>query len=428
MTAHKWCVVLVAAILAAAIPATAPGQESIAIRLASRSFDPLAAPRTSSPQLAVGGHYFLLQFSGSVREEWKEDCRRRGIEFLDYIPDFAFIVRASPAALKEAGTLPFVRWTGPYQPAYRVEANLLAASRLKKGETPEIIVSLFPGAGVDEAVAKIGKAGGKIIRRTEGPVRTKLRVKAPLSAVEKIAAIDGVKWVERAPRWVLYNNKAGGVVQARTPWNTGGFFGAGQVVGVADTGLDKGSSDPASLHDDFEDGSGGSRVLAIVNWSSATADFVGHGTHVSGTILGNGAKSGSTPAARVFPSTCYAGMAPEASLVVQNLADTNGSLAGLPDDLNILFAQAHAGGARVHNNSWGAMGAGEYGSMSEDVDEFASANQDFLIVFAAGNDGVDSNFDGVIDLFSVGPPATAKNCITVGATENDRPPASSPLP
>jgi len=34
----------------------------------------------------------------------------------------------------------------------------------------------------------------------------------------------------------------------------------------------------------------------------------------------------------------------------------------------------------------------------------------------------------VIDLYSVGPPATAKNCVAVGATENDRPPTSSPVP
>jgi len=45
-----------------------------------------------------------------------------------------------------------------------------------------------------------------------------------------------------------------------------------------------------------------------------------------------------------------------------------------------------------------------------------------LLVFAAGNDGTDANSDGVIDLNSMGSPGTAKNILTVGATENGRQP------
>jgi hypothetical protein len=48
---------------------------------------------------------------------------------------------------------------------------------------------------------------------------------------------------------------------------------------------------------------------------------------------------------------------------------------------------------------------------------------DMLLVFAAGNDGYDSG-DGVVDPDSMGSPATAKNMLTVGAAESDRPPGS----
>jgi serine protease AprX len=44
-----------------------------------------------------------------------------------------------------------------------------------------------------------------------------------------------------------------------------------------------------------------------------------------------------------------------------------------------------------------------------------------LICFAAGNEGKDGNADGRIDPNSVTPPGTAKNCLTVGASENNRP-------
>ena len=43
-----------------------------------------------------------------------------------------------------------------------------------------------------------------------------------------------------------------------------------------------------------------------------------------------------------------------------------------------------------------------------------------VVTFSAGNAGTDSNSDGVIDDDSIGSPATAKNVITVGASENDR--------
>jgi hypothetical protein len=42
------------------------------------------------------------------------------------------------------------------------------------------------------------------------------------------------------------------------------------------------------------------------------------------------------------------------------------------------------------------------------------------VLVAAGNDGTDKDGDGVINLMSVTSPGTAKNCITVGASENDR--------
>src|SRR5204862_294331 len=54
------------------------------------------------------------------------------------------------------------------------------------------------------------------------------------------------------------------------------------------------------------------------------------------------------------------------------------------------------------------------------VDDFVHHNRDMVICFAAGNDGIDSNQNAVIDNGSVSPPGTAKHCITVGASESQR--------
>jgi serine protease AprX len=53
---------------------------------------------------------------------------------------------------------------------------------------------------------------------------------------------------------------------------------------------------------------------------------------------------------------------------------------------------------------------------------------DMLVLFAAGNDGADADKDGLIDPDSMGSPGTAKNCLTVGASENRRPSGSEPPP
>ncbi|HFQ92390.1 MAG TPA: hypothetical protein ENK32_00140, partial [Anaerolineae bacterium] len=95
-------------------------------------------------------------------------------------------------------------------------------------------------------------------------------------------------------------------------------------------------------------------------------------------------------------------------------------LLGLPDDLVDLYQPAYNAGARVHSNSWGADDNGAYTANSVSTDTFIWNNPDMTITFSAGNAGTDANSNGVIDNDSIGSPATAKNVITVGASENDR--------
>ena len=122
--------------------------------------------------------------------------------------------------------------------------------------------------------------------------------------------------------------------------------------------------------------------------------------------------------------------------------DRRGSLSGIPADLNTLFLQAYntcdpvypTRCARVHSNSWGWSAAGQYDTDALNVDLFSWNHKDMVITFSAGNDGEDGTvwdgstraatgppIDGVVDTDSMGSPGTAKDCITVGASENYRP-------
>ena len=318
-----------------------------------------------------------------------------------------------------------VRWVGIYQPGYRIEPQLMRAYILaEKSEPTTLVIVVFTGEDLAEISNQLEELGGTILDVTESKWKGKIKIQIDSSKIGDIAKIMGVKWIEPEPVWELFNNKAADIMGVRDVWNTPHELrGDGQIVAVADTGLDRGSTSPASLHDDFEDGRGGSRVIAIYDLCGDGASDVnsGHGTHVAGSVLGNGSRSGSNPAAHNYPNTCYAGMAPEARLVFQAVEDNaTEALSGIPTDLNILFSQARDAGARIHSNSWGAPVSGMYTSSAEDVDEFVWDHKDAVILFGAGNEGVDSNADGVVDLDSMGSPGTAKNNITVGGTENDR--------
>ena len=149
------------------------------------------------------------------------------------------------------------------------------------------------------------------------------------------------------------------------------------------------------------------QVFATGAWS----DLTGHGTHTAGSILGNGAQS----------SGQFRGPAYQANLVHQSLdEDGDPSLEGIPSDLDGLFGQAYLLGARIHSDSWGSKVNGDYDLAAMQADAFVWDHPDMLIVTAAGNEGTDANSDGVVDQDSMTSPGTAKNVLTVGASENLR--------
>ncbi len=430
------------------------------VRLAIGAFDPLVDPEPApglgdlrlSAYPGDGSGYYLVQFVGPIAST-AETLVAAGAEVLDYIPDFTFIVKMDGATRDALERMAQVRWVGIYQPAYRLPADLLA---LTSGSVPivdlstpnaryestdahalwadvpvEIVVTVFRGEALAPIITQIEDAGGVILDQSQTEWKSKLRVVIPPTGLTSVTAIPGVHWIERAPQWQLTNNKAINIMGVREVWDTHGLYGDGQTVGVCDTGLDQGTTAPGSLHDDFENGNGVSRVWVIHDRVGDGADDVndGHGTHVAGSMLGNGSLSGAIPGTPFYPHSAYAGVAPAASMVFQAVEhNASKDLSGIPLDMNHLFTQAITSGATLHTNSWGGVVSGMYTSESADVDEFVWDNPGFVVLFAAGNEGIDKDADGVIDPFSVDTPGTAKNCITVGATENDRPSGSTPEP
>lgn len=260
------------------------------------------------------------------------------------------------------------------------------------------------------------------------------------SALQWLAAQDSIEWIEERPWHILHNDVADTVMRSDLVWNStlmsgidatwSGLDGSGIIVAVSDTGLDNGVNN-SNMHPDLRD-----HIVDIVSlpmsaeWTTycgaASNDDgaedldSGHGTHVSGSVLGDGTNTGGA----------IKGAAPEARLFMQateQYCDTDSDyyLTGLPSDYTTMFKQAYDNGSRVHTNSWGSSAQGAYTSGSMQADSSARTFQNMTILFSAGNSGVDSNGNGEIDDDSLGSPATGKNVVTVAAGENDRPSISS---
>jgi hypothetical protein len=414
----------------------------------------------------TGTDLFVVQAPDPERQTaLLADLQARGIEVRGYIPENAYLVRLDRGQLDRLSASAAVFWAGFFQPAWRIDPKLDFVIEAHPGNRLRM-QALFDTAvhpnekGLRAALAGTGLSVLEVVRRDQD---WKVRLAGRAEAARELALVPGSLWVERFVPYEVHNNVArtsvdtpttrgnadGPLMDVEDVW-VRGIRGEGQIAAAADTGLSTGNF--ATLHWDF--GQVGSatnpmRVIAAYalgrppsDWSDDQAlvsppnpDPAGHGTHVSGSILGNGIRSGSDPSTDTYPSTSYAGTAPKAQYVFQSIMAANGSLAGIPANLNTLFQTPYNDGARVHSNSWGAPVAGQYNSDSQEVDQFTWNNKDMVITFSAGNSGRDGKvvsggqcvvtpadpINGVIDDDSIGAPATAKNCITVGASENYRP-------
>ena len=379
-----------------------PRPESVVrLRLHAGTFDPRrAAPPLPAPLATRSpSPYVIVQFAGPVRPEERAALEAKGVAVLDYVPDHAYVVRLPADGRRSTlRQLPGVRWVGDLLPAYRLDPALWQAAG-----PLTLTLQLFPG---EDPAAVSTLPGVRVLESTRTHWQTTLRIRTTGDQVPTLAALPGVRWIEPSVPPELVNDVVAGLTGVVTAWTSLDLTGTGQIVAVADTGLDVGA---AGTITDFA-----GRIVATQSFGrSATGpwdDPQGHGTHVAGAALGAGALSGDQ----------FRGMAPGAGLVVQSLyTSALSSRIYVPDDLTELLSPAYAAGARIHNNSWG-RGGNRYDTGAQTADQFVWDHPDMLVVAAAGNGGIDRGADGLVDPGSLYSPATAKNVLAVGAAESLR--------
>lgn len=381
---------------------------SIYLRSGTINTDAAVKPASIFQQKNLGSGYYIVEMNGPVTESDKASIVSAGAEIIEYVPDNAFIIHARHKNASNIKKLSCVHWVSPFKPEYKKAAALRDI-----GTVSQIIVKLFPGNDPDFVLSKGKRLGAKKITCEKKNGGSVCRMLASKSQIAALADLDAVAYIEPYVQPKLCNDVASGISGVPELRSGLGLYGTGQIIGVADSGLDTGNMSTMSA--DFS-----GRILSTyaIRRSGDWSDPNGHGTHVTGSVLGSGALSGSNPSAHNYTGS-FAGYAPEAELVCQSIGDS-GDYVFPPLHLSDLFQPAYEDGARVHSDSWGSSVYGEYTVYSNEVDQFIWDHKDFTAVFAVGNDGVDANNNGIIDTGCIYAPATAKNCISIGATENLR--------
>jgi len=199
----------------------------------------------------------------------------------------------------------------------------------------------------------------------------------------------GTARARRAPR----NNLVARSIHADSAW-AHGWTGSGAKVAILDSGLD---TDPANP--DLP------ATIQVRDYSLFPARIgttvlnkvTGHGTHVTGTVLGRGVLSSANPANSPNGSGSFKGMAPTAGLVFLKIGDDTTASSTFAADVAAMHAAVDTFQANVLSMSYGGWDAYHDGSDAEDqvVDWVYSRGVPFFI--AAGNDGYgDFHFSGTV--------------------------------
>jgi hypothetical protein len=371
-----------------------------------------------------GPGLYIMQFAGPIKDEWLRTLESTGADVVSYISNNAYVVRcdARSAALvsRMKDEQQFVQWVGDYEPAYKMAPSLAAARTMGGAASVKVTVQLLADAEESDQLAfNLRSYSRQFIGERRVMNYRNITAIIPPSQLTELAASDAVFAIEpdgerrrldEAQGQILAGNLSGSspTGPGYLSWLASKGFDSSQfgsfVVEVAD--------DATSItgHPDLPS----SRVAFQNNPTNQTGAQGGHGFLNTNIIGGFNNGTGST-LEDALGFNYGLGIAPFARMGSTAIFGPTGFSSTAWENT------AYGQGARISSNSWGFTGtaarrydtsAQEYDRIVRDAQSGVAGNQQLIMVFAAGNDGSASN--------TVGSPATAKNVITVGASENVR--------
>ena len=398
-----------------------------------------------------GTDYFVVQFNDIISNNFRKDIERLGGRVFDYIPDNAYIVKMDEAIFNKVKELKHVQFIQIWQPAYRIDPSLLNndIKSIEGKDSPgkvQFKVTAFQGEDPVKFAENVSNVNGvKIIQGGHVLLVEVDELNARETAIQ-FASMKEVYWVSRFypfelhnawSRWIMdtfdtLNMKAAAdswksqlsmsttADSARMQLYAHGLYGQGQIVGVDDTGLDwdniyfRDPSGTKPVYDKDDDticeSTGTHRKIVCYNAFQDTFDLnsSGHGTHTSGSVAADSMNSG-LPSVTSFARVM--GMAPMAKLSFYDVGTTGDGIL-TPTDIGEIYIWQYNAGARITTSSWGysAGGSSGYDTEARNVDIAGWNHKDMCMLRSSGNDNDNSD--------STNTPATAKNIVTIGASES----------
>ncbi len=355
-------------------------ETSYDILLRYAKFDPMNQRPFVSTRLKAGdpdpNSVYIVQFVTQPLEEFQNEIKALGGTIYTYLANHAYLVKMDTTIRTNVEALPFVRWVGRYEPAYRLDESLregLIRYDLKPARYN--IMLLERGAAKQDVVAKrIVESGGKV----ELTIPQGFRIEATLNACQllDVAKMNEVLFIDRwsAPEDDMdIARTTGGANFIET---TLGFTGQGVNAEVMDGNM-------LDTHTDFQ------AAPATMFHGNRSGD-PGHGTSTFGIVFGNGATN---PQGR--------GMIPNA----QKIFASYSSLSNRYTHTQELISAPY--NAVFQSNSWGDGVTVNYTTISAEMDDILF-QKDFVILQSQSNTGNQTSR----------PQAWAKNIVSIGGVRH----------
>jgi serine protease AprX len=402
--------------------------EAVSIRVNENIVHPAMQQEGGEHFAADAAHsdYLLIQCTKRLWPDEKKELKRLGVTVLRFVAGNTYFCHFLSTDLEPVRTISFVLYANVYHPDLVIAPQLRVMVGEEEEEEEEMkekkrySVYIIPhadrrndlGALKERMLEHTGTDPSKITM-----FRDYMLAQLTMSEIESIAGFDEVQSIAPVTMTKLFNDearKALGLDGSSFSINVGAYNSAtdlavGEKIAITDSGIDE-------KHEAFG-GVGKGRVELGMSWrgDSTHNDVASHGTHVTASAIGLGTHTGTALGATAYISTIF---------------ENDGKIVELLS-LEHVLTNPYDAGARVASNSWGGemffnpktdmydqLG---YDLDAQTVDKLVHEKGDFVILYAAGNQGKEKTNDTNPKLSQIGSIPSARNIITVGACESRRP-------
>lgn len=311
----------------------------------------------SDESLTSDSPYKLLQFYQTPAQSMKEEMESFGIEFFDYLPKSAYLVKIPNTLDRSLLQNKNIYSISPLFPELKINPQVhsgLEAGYYNSKNELLLNVRFFPVESYEQIVSELNPLGVKI--ESYDAQRNQVSFYANESVLAYLTSIDGVRMVDFVFQELIHEDNLGRALHRSSSINQTGpsnlkFDGSGVSVAVNDDG-------EVGPHIDF---------TGRTEQSDVAGDQTGdHGDMVAGILGGAG---------NLNP--LYEGMAKGAYLWIRQYSGSLPNTVTLHQNDDVM----------IFSSSYGNGCNAGYTGLSSQVDEEIRQNPSLIQVFSAGNSG-----------------------------------------